>query len=252
MQNTPAYHTAPYYRTCFINVNTKKYPFSLPKVRLALAMGIDRSKLKDVLHHNLATADSFMSDALFPQGKNTALAFDPVAAKKMLVEAVGDPAAIGNIEFFTFASDENALMAQFIQDQLKKNLGITVSIKMTEFSMYRTQLDLQSGALYHRCWAADYADPDTFFSVFTSTSGNNRTSWKNKRYDELVNSAAATPNGPERIKQYKEALDILLRQEAPITPLYFDSLTYLLNPKIKNFVINPLNYVFFRDITFTK
>ncbi|MBI3555912.1 MAG: peptide ABC transporter substrate-binding protein [Deltaproteobacteria bacterium] len=252
MQNTPAYHTAPYYRTCFINVNTSKYPFSLPKVRQALAMGIDRSKLKDVLHHNLESADSFMSDALFPQGKNSALAYNPVQAKKLLLEAVSDPSALPKIEFFTFASDENALLAQFIQDQLKKNLGINVTINMPEFSMYRTQLDLQSGALYQRCWAADYADPDTFFSVFTSDSGNNRTSWKSPRYDELVNTAKATPNGPDRVKLYKEALELLLRAEAPITPLYYDSLTYLLNPKIKNFVINPLNYVFFRDIVFSK
>lgn len=249
LKNSPALHQSPYFRTCFININTAKYPFSLPKMRQALAMAVDRSKVGAVLHRNMQSADSFLPTSLFPEGKDFALPFNPEKARQLLKDAVGDAKTLPKIEFFTFSSDENALLAQYIQDQLRKNLGLNVSINMPEFSMYRTQLELQSGSLYFRCWAADYADPDTFFAAFLSTSGNNRTSWKNARYDELVKSAAATPNGLERVKLYKEALDILLRKDAPINPLYFDNLTYLINPRIKNFVINPLNYVFFRDIT---
>jgi hypothetical protein len=33
-----------------------------------------------------------------------------------------------------------------------------------------------------------------------------------------------------------------------IVPLAYDSLVYLLNPKVKNLVINPLNYVYFKEI----
>ncbi|MBI3544587.1 MAG: hypothetical protein HY075_15055, partial [Deltaproteobacteria bacterium] len=221
---------------------------SLPKARQALSMGIDRSKISVILHREMTDADSLMSDELFPQGKASVISFDAQRGAKLLKEAAGDPKTLPKLELVTFATDENALLSQFIQDQLAKNLGLNVSISMLEYATYRSQIELQSGALYFRCWAADYADPDTFFSVFLSTSGNNYTSWKNARYDELVKGAAATPNGPERVKMYKEALDILLRKDVPIVPLYFDTLTYLLNDRVKNFVISPLNYVFFRDI----
>lgn len=252
LKNTPMFHVSPYYRTCFLSINAAKYPLNLPKVRQALAMAIDRSKISSALHRDVAMADSLMPEALFPEGKNSALSFNADAAKKLLTEALGDPKSFPRLDFFTFTSDENALLAQFIQDQLKRNLGVNINIQMPEFTMYRQQLRLQTGHMYFRCWSADYADPDTFFATFLSQSGNSFTSWRNAKYDELVTSAAVTPNGVERTRIYKEALDIMLRNEAPVVPLYFDSLTYLLNPKIKGFVINPLNYVFFRNLVFPK
>lgn len=248
---TPAFHEAPYYRTCFININTKQYPFTLPKVRQALAMAIDTTKIETIMHRSLKAAHSFVDPTIFPEGKMSGIGFNPEGAKKLLKDAGVDPTKMSHIELFTYASDENALLTQFIQDQLKKNLGLSVEIQMPEFKMYRTQLELGSGALYHRCWGADYADPDSYLGIFLSDSGNNRTGWKNTRYDELVKKAATLANGPERTKTYKEALDILLKQEAPAVPLYYDSLIFLVNPKFKNFVINPLNYAFFKDIVST-
>lgn len=248
-RSSPAFHTAPYYRTCFIHINTAKYPFSLVKVRQAIAQAIDRSKLAQVAHRELLPASSLTPDAVFPEGKNSVLPFDPVAAKKTLQESGAQITA--PVDLTTFASDENTLIAQYLQDQLSRNAGIQAQIQMPDFATYRTQLEIGSGALFFRCWAADYADPDTFFSMFLSTSGNNRTGFKNPRYDEIVRQAVQTTNGPARSKLYREALDLLLRKEAAVIPLYYDQLTYVLNPRIKNFVINPLNYVFFRDIVFT-
>ncbi|MEW6057977.1 MAG: peptide ABC transporter substrate-binding protein [Bdellovibrionota bacterium] len=248
----PSFHVDPYYRNCYININTKKYPFNLPKVRKALAMSIDKSKLMKVMHHSIQHTDTLVPESLFPAGKNIGISFNPVEAKNKLKEVGIDPTTLSGIELFTYASDENTLLAQYLQDQVKKNMGLALRLQAPEFKMFRTQLELMTGALYHRCWGADYADPDSFLSVFLSTSGNSRTGWQNEKYDALVKKAASLNEGAERTRLYKEALQILLVDEAVIVPLYFDSLVYLLNPKVKNFVINPLNYVYFRDIVFTK
>ena len=248
LTKSPAFRESAYYRTCFINVNTKKYPFNLPKVRQALAMAIDVAKIGNIMHRSLRVANSLVDPSIFPEGKNTGLSFNPAEAKKLMKESGIDAEKLGGVELFSYASDENALMTQFLQDQLKKNLGLKVSIQLPEFKMYRTQLELGAATLYHRCWGADYVDPDTFMGVFLSDSGNNRTGWKNERYDTLVKKGAALQNGPERTATYKEALDIILRKEAAIVPLYYDSLIYLVTPKFKNFAINPLNYVYFKDI----
>lgn len=249
LAKTSAFREQPYYRTCFININTRQYPFSLPKVRQAFAMAVDTSKIEKIMHRSLRAATSFVDPTLLPEGKNSALPFDPARAKKLLQEAGIDPKRIGRVELYTFASDENALLAQFLQDQFKKNLDITIDVRMPEYKMYRTQMELGSSALYHRCWGADYADPDSYMGIFLSDAGNNRTGWKDKQYDELVRKAAALAEGAERTKLYKEALDILLKKGVPAIPLYYDSLIYLINPKFKNFAINPLNYMFFRDVT---
>jgi hypothetical protein len=35
-------------------------------------------------------------------------------------------------------------------------------------------------------WIGDYNDPNTFLDLFRSDNGNNRTGWKNARYDALM------------------------------------------------------------------
>ena len=54
-----------------------------------------------------------------------------------------------------------------------------------------------------------------------SNNGNNRTGWKSERYDTLIREANSKldPGERERILQQAEAL--LIRDELPITPLFF-------------------------------
>ena len=37
-------------------------------------------------------------------------------------------------------------------------------------------------------WVGDYNDPNTFLDLFRSDNGNNRTGWKNARYDALMDA----------------------------------------------------------------
>lgn len=250
LAKSPAYKNVPYYRTSFIGFNTAKYPTNLPNVRKAIAMAIDKRNIAKVMHQSKIPAYSLVPPSMFPEGQNSGLEFDPKAAKKLLKETGIEASALPTLELLTYSSDENALLGQYVQDQLQKNLGLKISIAMPEYKTFRTQLDLQTATMHYRPWGADYSDPDTFFGVFTSWSGNNRTGWKNERYDEIVKKASAMQNGAARTKLYKEGLDLLLRQEAAIVPLHYDTLAFLLNPKVKGFVLNPLNYVYFRDINY--
>jgi len=247
---SPSYKNVPYFRTSFIGFNTQKYPTNLPNVRQAIAMAIDKKNVGKVMHQSKIPANSLVPPSMFPAGQNSGLEFDPNKARKVFKESGLEPSTLPPLELLTYSSDENALLGQYIQDQLKKHLGLKVTLNMPEYKTFRTQLDLQTAAMHYRPWGADYSDPDTFFGVFTSWSGNNRTGWKNERYDEIVKIAASIQNGTERTKLYKEALEILLRKDAAIVPLHYDTLAFLLNPKIKGFVLNPLNYVYFRDITY--
>jgi len=245
---TPAYHVAHYFRTSYLGFNTSRYPLNLPKVRQAVAMAIDKSKIGEVMYEEKESARSLLPTELFPEGRNIGLAFDPNKAKKLIEEVGLDPKTIPKLDLVGFASDQNALLTQYLQDQLKKHLGFEIEIRLPEFKTYRTHLDLRNGGLFYMSWGADYADPDTFFGVFLSDSGNNRMQWKNPSYDALVKKAAITTEHAQRIKLYRQALEILLIQDVAVVPLHYNSIMYLLNPRFQNFVINPLKYVYFRDI----
>ena len=47
-------------------------------------------------------------------------------------------------------------------------------------------------------WGADFPDPDNFMRLFTASSGNNNTGWKNKKYDAIIEQAIVTGNLTER------------------------------------------------------
>jgi ABC-type oligopeptide transport system substrate-binding subunit len=57
--------------------------------------------------------------------------------------------------------------------------------------------------------------------MFTSEDGNNRTGWKNKNYDALIAAANNEPDLQKRADIFRQAETLLVKDEAPIIPLYF-------------------------------
>src|SRR5437588_425847 len=54
-----------------------------------------------------------------------------------------------------------------------------------------------------------------------SNSGNNRTGWKNPRYDDLIREANRQTDLEHRAELLRQAEHILIAEEAPIVPIYF-------------------------------
>jgi oligopeptide transport system substrate-binding protein len=82
----------------------------------------------------------------------------------------------------------------------------------------QSRLDYQ---LSRSSWIGDYDDANTFLGMFTSGDGNNRTGWKNDRYDALIRAANAQTDVRQREKIFQQAETLLVRDEVPIIPLYF-------------------------------
>ena len=70
-------------------------------------------------------------------------------------------------------------------------------------------------------WIGDYNDPDTFLNMFMSDNGNNRTGWKNERYDELIRSADKENDQAKREHFLQEAETMLMTNGNPIIPLFY-------------------------------
>ena len=70
-------------------------------------------------------------------------------------------------------------------------------------------------------WIGDYNDANTFLDLFTSTSGNNRTGWKNDRYDALIKAANLQTDLQKRAEIFRQAETLLIAEETPLVPLYF-------------------------------
>ena len=70
-------------------------------------------------------------------------------------------------------------------------------------------------------WIGDYNDPNTFLDLFRGDNGNNRTGWKNARYDALMDEANNQVDLTRRAALLREAETILVREQTPIIPIYF-------------------------------
>src|SRR5580692_2375555 len=102
----------------------------------------------------------------------------------------------------------------------EEQLGVHMQIRQMEKQSY---LAAQNGLNYdvsRSMWGGDYNDPNTFLDLFLSDNGNNRTGWKNATYDSLMHEANRQTDLHRRADLLRQAETILVRDEAPIIPIY--------------------------------
>ncbi|MBI3558274.1 MAG: peptide ABC transporter substrate-binding protein [Deltaproteobacteria bacterium] len=237
------------FKVCSLYFNVSIFPFSLKKIRQAFAMAIDRTAIAQKAAAEAGAADAFAPTLLFPAGKGSTLPFDPAKAKQLLGEAIGEVGKLPKLEFTIYASDQNARLGAILSESLERNLGVKLAIGTYNMPEYHNRISMKIAPIFYGCWAADYADPDSIFSVFLSDTGNNRTFWKNAAYDALIHKGAATADAGERARIYVEAQKLLLQDEAAIIPLYFPQLQYFLKPKFTGLSVNAFGHSFFRNIS---
>lgn len=240
--------TFPYLKTGYLGFVTEKFPLTNPKVRRAVVMAIDKAKIPDLLHGGQVPATSFVPPGILAHSQKVGLPFDPARARAELKEAGVDTTRPVKLELICPNWDKQLTLAQFLQNELKKNLGINVIIQMFDNKTFRAQLDLHTYPLFEASWSADYPDPDNFLSVFLSNAGNNRTTWKNKKFDDLVLKGRFMQDAKARDKVYLDAQKILIEEEAVMMPLYYEPNKALVRDRVKGLELNPLNYLFLRKV----
>ncbi len=241
----------PYLKTGYVGIVTDKFPVSNAHFRKALGHAIDRKKIGQFLHGGQTSAEGFIPSGMFGYNSSVGLPFDPAKAKKELTLSGVDPKAV-KLEIVTTNWEKTLTVCQYLQSELKKNLGINLEIQSYDHKTFRAQLELKNYPLFLNSWSADYPDPDNFLSVFLSMSGNNRTSWKNSTYDAKVMLARGNQNQSARAKLYDEAQKLLVQDDAVILPLYNEPILALVSTRTKNLEINPLNYLKLKKITVTE
>jgi oligopeptide transport system substrate-binding protein len=89
--------------------------------------------------------------------------------------------------------------------------------------------------------------------MYVRNSGNNRTGWKNPRYDGLILEANQQTDLNRRAQLFRQAESILVAQEAPIVTVYFYAgFMYFDDQKVKGIYPNLLDEHPLQDIWKTK
>jgi len=227
LSRRPDIHHFDFLGTFFYRFNVTRKPLDDPRVRAAFARATDRDRLL----RKLAAGGEKPADHLVPNGvanyrSPAGAAFDLARARQLLAEA-GFPGGRGfpRLQYLYFASAGGSRMQSKIgvelQQMWREGLGVEIELRQIERKIFYNAQSRLDFDLCASSWVGDYNDANTFLDLFTSNSGNNRTGWKNARYDELLNEANRQTDIGRRAELLRQAEAILVAEELPLVPLYF-------------------------------
>jgi oligopeptide transport system substrate-binding protein len=218
------FHAAPFLGDYFIRFNVTRKPFSDPRVRQAFAMAIDRERII----RKITQAGEHPAYSFTPPGTEGGyqppqmFGLNPSRARELLAQA-GYPGGKGfpTVSYLYDNKKLNEDIAVEIQSMLSQELGVHVELVKQEWKVYLNSTNRLDYDFCRSSWIGDYNDPTSFLECFVSNSGNNRTGWSNRTYDDLLSAAAKEADPQTRLNILAQAEDILLNQGTPICPLYF-------------------------------
>ena len=120
--------------------------------------------------------------------------------------------------------------AEYIQSQLKTNLGIGVGVKVIDQKVFTDMINKHQQPLFFVGYNFDYVDPSDFMDLFVTVG---RHAWSFKPYDQTVAAADHSFDPKQRVALYEKAQHILADQ-VPASFLFVPQYSFLWNPKIAN------------------
>ena len=222
LKRNPDYYVYPMLGTYFYRFNVTKPPFDDVRVRKAFCLATDRVEICNELLKGGEQPSNHFCPPVAGYEPVEGLKHDIVAARKLLTEAGygKDKMAFPKLEVIYNTSEGHKMIAEAISQQWKQNLGIDMGTRNMEWKVYLDNQNNLDYTISRSSWIGDYADPFTFFSIFRTDDGNNRTGWSCREYDELLDTVSVTLDRKERNRLFNELEKLLVEQECPVLPIY--------------------------------
>ncbi len=232
----------PYLGTYYYRINTRKRPLEDIRVRRALALALDKRQIVETI----TKAGQIPATSLVPRNISEYVNYRPAEceprnvekARALLAEA-GFPGGKGfpRVRILYNTSDAHQAIAELIQSQWKRGLGIDVGLENQEWAAFLTSTRQGEYDIARAAWIGDYVDPNTFLDMFVTDGANNQTGWGDSEYDRLLEAAKHETDDARRAALFHEAETILMR-ELPIIPVYYYVSQSMVRPYVKGFYRN--------------
>ena len=236
------FRPAPYLSSYHYLVNVEKPPLDDVRVRRALAMSIDKREIVE----KVTRAGQSPSLSLVPQSIGEYIDYRPGAcdpydveeARRLLAEAgYANGRGFPKIEILYNTSEAHQAIAELIQSQWKRSLGIDVGLRNQEWAAYLNSRRQGDFYLARAGWIGDYVDPSTFLKLFAGGNPNNHSNWDDPEYNRLLRTAREERDDTARLARYHDAEQILMDQ-MPVIPLYSYVSQAMVRPYVKGFYHN--------------
>lgn len=232
----------------YYGFNTKKPPFDKNDFRRAISHAIDRSEIVSLIGGSQTAIKGWLPEGMMGFVSDVGIDFDIAKAKEYLAKAgYNEKNPPPKIELSFNTNENHQKIAENVQAQLKRNLGITVELKNEEWKVYLKSLQTNPSQIYRMGWQADYPDPDNFLNLMTSFSENNHTGWGNAEFDRLIAEGAAELDPAKRVELYKKAQKILVETDIPVFPVYSKVTHTLVSGRVRDLRQNRMSQWRFKE-----
>ena len=246
----------PLLSTYFLAFNTERPPLNRPEVRRAIVRALDRQALMAGLLPAVRPTNVLLPlelpGAATPEEAARLPGFDRQRAQ---AELKGAPGLERPLRLVYRAGDSfvpEVAIAERIASQLAA-VGIQVTLDArSDFSSEvarRTPEGPRAYDMYLRRLGADYAHPNTFFTLF-EREGNHQTGWELQgagepmaRFERLLEEADAEADAERARSLYAQAQAVLLDEQAVIAPLYHPDRYYRARARLRGLDVDPFNFL---------
>lgn len=226
--------------------------FQNKKIRQALSLAINRKSyvnntlgngstvskgyVSEDLAKNPTTGKDFTTDAAVP----SAVDYNLTKAKKLWKEGMKE---IGetklNIKLLSDDTDGGKKSTEFIQGAWEKLPGLTVTNQNVPF---KTRLQRSQNGNFDTvisAWNADFTDPISFLSLFTSDNSYNNGKYDSAAYDDAVKKAeGADANNKTARWADMVAAEKQLMNDQGVIPIYQQASATLTRSNLKGIIYN--------------
>jgi ABC-type dipeptide/oligopeptide/nickel transport system permease subunit/ABC-type transport system substrate-binding protein len=234
-----------------IFLNTERAPFDDVHVRRAVALAVDGSVLAKV-RPDIEDLGRIVPPAV-PGAGSEPLRRHDLAAALAEMELAGlayDPSSGRGgwrepIDYLTVPDTFEQTAAEVFRQQLGR-IGLRVRLRMVSWAGLLALAGKRGEAqMGWRGWGADYPDPATFFepllmSASIQPEGSQNTSFfADDELDRVVAAARHEADAAARAALYERA-ETIVRDEAPLVPVYTTRALHLVQPWVRGYAPHPL------------
>jgi oligopeptide transport system substrate-binding protein len=233
-------------------------------LRQAFNYAIDRQKIVDFtlqgegIPANFGIVPPSLKD--YDAKKVQGYDFNPDLAKK-LMEKAGYPngRGLGKIVLqLNSGGSRNTQIAEVVQKMLKEVINVDIELNILALPQHLENLETGKTLFWRSAWIADYPDPENFLNLLygghipkllSDKSYINSVRYKSPTFDSLFSLALREQNRVKRYDLYRQA-DQVAMDDAAIIPIYYDENYRLVQPFVKNFDANAMEFRDFKRVYF--
>lgn len=225
--------------------NASQKPWDNTKVRQAFATAIDRNTYVEAILQGVGhPTTSWLPPGMpgYDATVGSQYEFDAAKARQLLSEAgYANGAGFPTVTLFMRSNDTNRVISQFLEDQFKKNLNVSIEIDLVDSAGFQSRFTKGEFNFTLNSWSADWPYADNWLPEHFSTGGGfNVYHYSNSKVDDLMKRAVAQVDAKAQLELYQQGHKALI-DDAAVAPIYNRETFWVISPRLRDLQVTGLD-----------